>query len=154
MLLLLLLPEMGSVRKHPKSKFWYACFTDSNGVRTTRSTKTKNCTTALKITVEWEKAATQASEDGSPTHRPAPSSTRSWSTPGRTPSPSTKSGTGSRSGSTRRRNPARTPHTRSTSRWFYPASLPRAPARARTALRCTPPCQWPWHRASKTRQAV
>ncbi len=53
---------MASVRKHPKSKFWYACFTDSNGVRTTRSTKTKNRTTALKMAVEWEKAATQASE--------------------------------------------------------------------------------------------
>jgi len=53
---------MASIRKHPKSTFWYACFTDSNGVRTTRSTKSKNRNAALKMAVEWEKAASLASE--------------------------------------------------------------------------------------------
>jgi integrase len=52
--------RMASVRKHPKSKFWSACFRDSNGVRTTRSTKTADKRLALKTAMEWEGAASRA----------------------------------------------------------------------------------------------
>ena len=48
---------MASLRKHPNSPYWIACFTDSNRIRTTRTTKTKSRSTALKMAVEWENAA-------------------------------------------------------------------------------------------------
>ena len=51
---------MPSIRKHPRSPFWFACFRDSNGIRTTRSTKTAERGRALKMAVEWESAATRA----------------------------------------------------------------------------------------------
>ena len=51
---------MASLRKHPKSPFWIACYRDSNGTRTTRSTKTRNRSDALKMAVEWESAAKKA----------------------------------------------------------------------------------------------
>lgn len=51
---------MASLRKHPHSPYWIACFTDSNGKRTTRSTKSKNRNLAMKMAVEWEVAAGQA----------------------------------------------------------------------------------------------
>ena len=53
---------MASLRKHPKSTFWFACFTDSNGIRTSRSTKTRDRSKALKMAVEWESAAKRARE--------------------------------------------------------------------------------------------
>ena len=53
---------MASLRKHPKSPFWIACFTDSNGTRTTRSTKRRGRTIALKMAVEWEGVAKRARE--------------------------------------------------------------------------------------------
>ena len=48
---------MASLRRHPKSPFWIACFTDANGNRTTRSTKTRDRKLALKMAVEWEGVA-------------------------------------------------------------------------------------------------
>ncbi len=39
---------------------WFTCFRDSNGVRTTRSTKTAEQGRALKMAVEWESAAMRA----------------------------------------------------------------------------------------------
>jgi integrase len=51
---------MASVRKHPKSNFWSACFRDSNGIRTTRSTKTADKRLALKTALAWEDAASKA----------------------------------------------------------------------------------------------
>lgn len=51
---------MASLRLHPKSAFYYACFRDSNGKRTTRSTKTRERRVALKIAIEWEAAARKA----------------------------------------------------------------------------------------------
>ena len=52
---------MASIRKHPNSPFWIACYRDSNGIRTTRSSKTKNRSDAMKMAVEWESAAKKAS---------------------------------------------------------------------------------------------
>ena len=51
---------MPSIRKHPRSPFWFACFRDANGSRTTRSTKTADRGKALKMAVEWESAAGRA----------------------------------------------------------------------------------------------
>ena len=51
---------MASLRRHPKSPFWIACFTDANGNRTNRSTKTKDRKLALKMAVEWEEVAKRA----------------------------------------------------------------------------------------------
>lgn len=51
---------MASLRKHPNSPFWIACFTDSNGARTTRTTKMADRSTALKMAVEWEAVARRA----------------------------------------------------------------------------------------------
>jgi integrase len=51
---------MASLRRHPKSPFWVACFTDSNGCRTNRSTKTGNRSLAMKMAVEWEALAKRA----------------------------------------------------------------------------------------------
>ncbi len=53
---------MASIRKHPNSPFWFACFRDSNGTRTTRSTKTRDRNQALKMAVEWELAAERAAK--------------------------------------------------------------------------------------------
>lgn len=52
---------MASLRRHPYSPYWIACFRDSNGNRTTRTTKTKDRSLALKMAVEWEGAARKAS---------------------------------------------------------------------------------------------
>lgn len=48
---------MSSVWQHPKSKYWYACFTLPNGRRTKRSTKEVNRKNAQIIADEWEDAA-------------------------------------------------------------------------------------------------
>ncbi len=53
---------MASIRKHPSSPFWFACFRDSNGIRTTRSTKTRERQQALKMAIEWEAAALKAAK--------------------------------------------------------------------------------------------
>ena len=45
---------MASIWKHPKSKFWSACFTDSTGKQRKRSTKLTDRKKALKIAEAWE----------------------------------------------------------------------------------------------------
>jgi integrase len=52
---------MASLRKHPKSPFWSACFTLPDGTRTTRSTGTSERKTAQRIANEYEDAARDAS---------------------------------------------------------------------------------------------
>lgn len=56
MLLPMLLPFMASIRKHPKSKYWFACFTLPNGQRTQRSTKLTDRRASLRIANQWEEA--------------------------------------------------------------------------------------------------
>ena len=52
---------MASLRKHPRSRYWIACFTDRDGRRTTRSTRVlaqeKNRQKALRLSLEWEDAS-------------------------------------------------------------------------------------------------
>src|SRR4051794_21697746 len=48
---------MASLIKRPKSRFWVACFTDRNGRRLKRSTKTVDRKLAMKIANEFEEAA-------------------------------------------------------------------------------------------------
>ncbi len=48
---------MASVRQHPRSPFWFGCFTLSDGRRTQRSTKQTDRRKALKIAEEWEDAS-------------------------------------------------------------------------------------------------
>lgn len=50
---------MASIRKHPKSKYWYACITLPDGRQTQRSTKQTNAKAALAIADKLE-AATRA----------------------------------------------------------------------------------------------
>ena len=45
---------MSSIRKHPRSPFWYACFTRSDGTQTQRSTKTTDRRLALRIAEKYE----------------------------------------------------------------------------------------------------
>jgi integrase len=51
---------MASLRKHPKSPFWFACFSLPNGVRTTRSTKPTDRKEAQRIANKYEDASTHA----------------------------------------------------------------------------------------------
>lgn len=48
---------MASVWKHPESKFWFACFTDRDGRRLKRSTKTTIRSKAEKLALSFEEAA-------------------------------------------------------------------------------------------------
>jgi hypothetical protein len=48
---------MSSILKRPRSKFWFAAFTDANGRRLKKSTKTTDKKTALKIASEFESVA-------------------------------------------------------------------------------------------------
>ncbi len=48
---------MASLWKHPHSKYWVACFTDTNGRRLKRSTKTTNRKEAQKLAEAFEEAA-------------------------------------------------------------------------------------------------
>jgi integrase len=48
---------MASIRKHPKSKFWYACITLPDGRQTQRSTKLTDAKKALKFAEKVEDAA-------------------------------------------------------------------------------------------------
>jgi integrase len=52
-----MVPSMASILKRPRSKFWFAAFTDSNGRRLKKSTKTTDKKTALKIANEFESVA-------------------------------------------------------------------------------------------------
>lgn len=47
---------MASLWKHPKSKYWFACFTDRTGKRRKVSTKTTDRRKALQIAVDLERA--------------------------------------------------------------------------------------------------
>jgi integrase len=48
---------MASLRKKPRSPFWFACFTLPDGTRTQRSTKMSERKAAMKLAVQWEEAA-------------------------------------------------------------------------------------------------
>jgi integrase len=48
---------MASLRKKPRSPFWFGCFTLPDGTRTQRSTKLSDRKAAMKLTVQWEEAA-------------------------------------------------------------------------------------------------
>src|SRR5277367_3277136 len=50
---------MASVKRHPKSPFWMACFTLSDGRRTTRSTGTSDKKEAQRIANHFEDVANQ-----------------------------------------------------------------------------------------------
>ena len=45
---------MASLRKHPRSRYWIACFRDRSGRLTTRSTKQTDHRKALSLADEWE----------------------------------------------------------------------------------------------------
>jgi len=53
---------MASIRRKARSPFWFACFTDSDGSRTQRSTKQSDRRKALAVANQFEKAAKLASE--------------------------------------------------------------------------------------------
>src|SRR5438045_3262133 len=57
MLLVSLLAAMASLRKHPLSKYWFACFTLPTGQRTQRSTKATDRKLAMKLARSWDDAA-------------------------------------------------------------------------------------------------
>jgi len=48
---------MASLRKKPRSPFWFGCFTLPDGNRTQRSTKLTDRKEAMKLAVQWEQAA-------------------------------------------------------------------------------------------------
>jgi integrase len=51
---------MASLWKHPKSKFWTACYTDKDGKQVKRSTKQTKRAKAYAIALEFERAEQQA----------------------------------------------------------------------------------------------
>jgi len=51
---------MASLRKLPNSPYWIACFTNADGQRTNKSTKTSDRKQAQRIADEWEHAAKRA----------------------------------------------------------------------------------------------
>ena len=53
---------MASLWKHPKSRFWTACYTNHEGKQVKRSTKLTNRSKALKVALEFEQAERQAKE--------------------------------------------------------------------------------------------
>ena len=53
---------MATVWKHPKSKFWTACYTNREGRQMKRSTKLTNRSKALKVALEFEDAERSAKE--------------------------------------------------------------------------------------------
>ncbi|HEY3756228.1 MAG TPA: site-specific integrase [Opitutaceae bacterium] len=48
---------MASLRRKPRSPFWFACFTLPDGTRTQRSTKLPDRKAATKLALQWEEAA-------------------------------------------------------------------------------------------------
>jgi integrase len=52
---------MASLRKHPRSPFWFACYTLPDGRRTQRSTGTADRRQALTVALKYEDAAREAS---------------------------------------------------------------------------------------------
>ncbi len=61
-LLLFLLSVMASVAKHPKSPYWYACYTARDGRQLKRSTKSTERRQALKLALALEAAEDKARE--------------------------------------------------------------------------------------------
>jgi len=57
---------MASLTKHPKSRFWVACYTAKDGRQLKRSTKTTNRGKAMQIALELERVEQQA-RDGTVT---------------------------------------------------------------------------------------
>ena len=55
---------MASLWKHPKSRFWTACYTNSEGRQVKRSTKLTDRRKALKVAQEFEELERQAKEGG------------------------------------------------------------------------------------------
>lgn len=53
---------MASLRRKPRSPYWFACFTNADGVRTQRSTKQSDRKKAQAMANQFEKAAKLASE--------------------------------------------------------------------------------------------
>lgn len=53
---------MASITKHPKSRFWSACFTNRDGRQLKRSTKSTDRNQALEIAVELERVERQAKQ--------------------------------------------------------------------------------------------
>jgi hypothetical protein len=51
---------MASVTKHPKSRFWTACFSGRDGRQMKRSAKTTDRNAALEIALELERVERQA----------------------------------------------------------------------------------------------
>ena len=50
---------MAPLRRRVGTQFWFACFTDPNGRRVQRSTKTSDRKLAAKIAAQWEEVATK-----------------------------------------------------------------------------------------------
>jgi integrase len=48
---------MASLRRKPRSPFWFACFSLPDGERTQRSTKLPDRKAAMKLALKWEEAA-------------------------------------------------------------------------------------------------
>ena len=48
---------MASLRRRPKTKFWFACFTDARGKRVQRSTRTTDRKSAQRLADEYEAVA-------------------------------------------------------------------------------------------------
>lgn len=53
---------MASLTKHPKSRFWTACYTNRDGKQIKRSTKLTNRSQAMKVALEFEDMERQAKE--------------------------------------------------------------------------------------------
>jgi len=51
---------MASLWKHPKSKYWTACYTDKEGKQVKRSTKNTDRNNAMTVALEWERVEQQA----------------------------------------------------------------------------------------------
>ena len=51
---------MASLRKHPRSPFYFACYTQSDGRRTQRSTGIDDKCKAMAIAIKYEDAAREA----------------------------------------------------------------------------------------------
>lgn len=46
---------MSSLARHPKSRFWYACYASRDGRQVKKSTKTEDKASALRMAIEWER---------------------------------------------------------------------------------------------------
>lgn len=57
---IIVVTTMASLRKHPKSPFWFACYTLPDGRRTQRTTGTNDRRKALSIALKYEEAAREA----------------------------------------------------------------------------------------------